>query len=31
MVPLAIETDGKTMTGTIRHPSCSNFEARRIN
>ena len=31
MVPLAIETiDGKAMTGTIRHPSCSGFTATRI-
>lgn len=31
MVPLAIETgDGKTMTGTIRHPSCRDFQTRRI-
>lgn len=31
MVPLAVETlDGKAMTGTIRHPSCSGFAATRI-
>lgn len=31
MVPLAIETgDGKSMTGTIRHPSCTSFQATRI-
>lgn len=30
MVPLSIETtDGKTMTGTIRHPSCRAFTATR--
>jgi hypothetical protein len=31
MVPLAIETaDGKSMTGTIRHPSCRAFQATRV-
>jgi len=31
MVPLSIETiDGKAMTATIRHPSCSGFAATRI-
>jgi hypothetical protein len=32
MVGLAIESgDGKTMTGTIRHGSCSDFKTTRIN
>lgn len=30
MVPLAIETDGTSMTGTIRHPSCHSFQAERV-
>jgi len=31
MVPISIETgDGKTMTGTIHHPSCSGFQTTRI-
>lgn len=32
MVPLSIESgDGKTMTGTIKHTSCSQFQTTRIN
>jgi hypothetical protein len=30
MVPLSIESDGKTMTGSIRHSSCNNFQTSRI-
>ncbi len=30
MVPLSIESDGKTMTGSIRHSSCSELKTTRI-